>query len=132
MKKLSDLPRNTPVFVDMNILVLAGGEGRLAQQCRDFLNRVRQREVAGFTATFVAAEVTHRIMVKEARERLGLSSADRTTIARHRRAYFPTARRQLRPSTSRADGERVLAHRTASAEQWRLKRCQSSTRSPLS
>jgi predicted nucleic acid-binding protein len=76
MKKLSDLPRNAPIFIDTNILVLAGGEGRLAQQCRDFLNRVRQREVAGFTATFVAAEVTHRVMVKEARERLGLSSAE--------------------------------------------------------
>ena len=32
MKKLSDLPRNTPVFVDTNILVLAGAEGSLAQR----------------------------------------------------------------------------------------------------
>ena len=76
MKNLSAIPHGTQVFIDTNIFVLAGGDGRLAQQCRDFLNRVRQREVAGFSATFVAAEVTHRVMVREARERLGLSSAE--------------------------------------------------------
>ena len=71
MKNLSAIPHGTPVFIDTNILVLAGGEGRLAQQCRDFLNQVRQRQVTAFTTTLVAAEVTHRVMVKEARERLG-------------------------------------------------------------
>ena len=87
MKKLSDLPRNTAVFLDTNILLLAGGEGNLARQCRDFLDRVRQRQLAGFTATFVAAEVTHRVMVKEARERLGFSSAETVQYLRGTRTW---------------------------------------------
>ncbi len=32
MKNLSAIPHGTPVFIDTNILVLASGEGRLAQQ----------------------------------------------------------------------------------------------------
>jgi hypothetical protein len=38
----------------------------VAQQCRDFLNRLRERQVIGFTTTLVVAEVTHRVMVQEA------------------------------------------------------------------
>jgi predicted nucleic acid-binding protein len=76
MKKLSAIPHGTRVFVDTNILVLAGTAGRVAQQCRDFLNLLRERQVAGFTATLVVAEVTHRVMVQEAREQLGLSSVE--------------------------------------------------------
>src|SRR6266487_3616975 len=96
MRNLSDLPHNTPVFVDTNIFVLAGGEGRLAQQCRDFLNRVRQREMAGFTATFVAAEVTHRVMVKEARQHLGLSSAETVEYLQRHPDMVRTLSRHLR------------------------------------
>jgi predicted nucleic acid-binding protein len=77
MKNLSAIPRGTLVFVDTNILVLAGAAGGVAQQCRDFLNRLRERQVIGFTTTLVVAEVIHRVMVREAREQLGLSSASR-------------------------------------------------------
>lgn len=70
MKPLAHLPDEAAVFIDTNIFVLAGSTGPIGLQCLAFLERVRQGLVQGFTATFVVAEVTHRIMVHEARQQL--------------------------------------------------------------
>jgi predicted nucleic acid-binding protein len=96
MKKLSAIPHGTSVFVDTNILVLAGAEGKLAQQCRDFLNQVRERQVAGFTTALVVAEVTHRVMVKAAREHLGLSSVETVEYLQRHPDLVRTLSRHLR------------------------------------
>lgn len=76
MKSLNALPDGTSIFLDANILVLARAEGPLADTCHTFLDRVRQRQIQGFTATFVVAEVVHRVMVNEAREQLRLPARE--------------------------------------------------------
>lgn len=75
MKHLRLLPDGSAIFVDANIFVLAGGSGSLAQACLELLDRIQQRSIQGFTATFVVAEVIHRAMVNETRERLQLMAA---------------------------------------------------------
>ncbi|GAB4443067.1 MAG: hypothetical protein OHK0015_42570 [Chloroflexi bacterium OHK40] len=76
MKPLTQLPDGAEVFIDTNIFVLAGAAGNLGTQCQELLSRVRQRHIRGFTATFVVAEVTHRVMVNEAREQLQRSARE--------------------------------------------------------
>jgi predicted nucleic acid-binding protein len=76
MNSLRRVPDGTAIFIDANIFVLAGATGALAEACRGLLTRVRQQQLQGFTATFVVAEVTHRVMVNEARERLNLSARE--------------------------------------------------------
>ena len=76
-RNLAQLPSGVAVFVDANILTLAiTGTGALSQWCQQFLDRTRSRELTGYTATIVVAEVIHRVIVAEARQHLGLSSRD--------------------------------------------------------
>lgn len=76
MSSLRRVPDGTAIFIDANIFVLAGATGALAEACQVVLTRVRQRQLQGFTAAFVVAEVTHRVMVNEARERLNLPARE--------------------------------------------------------
>lgn len=76
MRPLTPLPDGADVFIDTNIFVLAGAAGNLGAQCQELLSRVRQSRIRGFTATFVVAEVTHRVMVNEAREQLQRSARE--------------------------------------------------------
>ena len=70
MKPLHQIPDGTAVFIDTNIFVLAGSSGTLGAQCQNLLSRVQQGRIGASTATFVVAEVMHRVMVNEAREQL--------------------------------------------------------------
>lgn len=76
MKPLAQLPVSTDVFIDANIFVLAGSTGPLGQHCLELLDHVQQGLVQGFTAAFVVAEVTHRVMVNEARQQLQRSARE--------------------------------------------------------
>jgi predicted nucleic acid-binding protein len=73
---LLHLPDGSGVFIDANIFVLAGSTGPLGEQCREFLERVRQRVVQGFITAFVVGKVTHRVMVHEARQQLQRSARE--------------------------------------------------------
>ncbi len=70
---LSKLPGGSRVFVDANILVYNFiGKDDMARACQSFLRRTAIGELKGFTSACVAADVIHRIMIAEARERLRL------------------------------------------------------------
>lgn len=75
MTPIRQVPKNAAVFVDTNIFVLADGSGDLADQCSLLLERIRRAEVRGFTSTMVVAELMHRVMVKEAREKQTFATA---------------------------------------------------------
>ena len=96
MKHLHLLPDASSVFIDANIFVLAGGSSSLAESCLELLDRIQQRSIHGFTATFVDAEVFHRAMVNEARERLQLMTARETVeYFQHHPEYIRNLTRHL-------------------------------------
>lgn len=61
---LAELRDGDSVFVDANIFIYHFGGHSL--QCKAFLERCARRELRGYTATPVLAEVLHRLMVAEA------------------------------------------------------------------
>ncbi|NJN67746.1 MAG: type II toxin-antitoxin system VapC family toxin [Chloroflexaceae bacterium] len=67
-RSLATIPAGTGIFIDANIFLLtAWGKGSLGQQCHEFVARVKQRDLKGYTSVSVVAEITHRLMVYEAR-----------------------------------------------------------------
>jgi predicted nucleic acid-binding protein len=68
---LSDLPLGSDVFVDANVFVY--GLLELSPECQTLLRRCAQEEVFGFTTLHVLNEMTHRLMLEEARQ-VGLIS----------------------------------------------------------
>lgn len=95
MKPLGQLPDGTAVFIDANIFVLASSAGSLGLQCQELLNRVRQGLVQGFTASFVVAEVTHRVMVNEARQQLQRSARETVEYLQQNPAFVRSLTRHL-------------------------------------
>lgn len=96
MPQVKTLARNTPVFIDSNIFILAAlHSGVLGQTSLDFLNWVKNGELQGFTATCVVSEVTHRFMVKEAQNTLGRSSAETVAYLQQHPEYVRTLKRHL-------------------------------------
>ena len=61
---LAELPDGDSVFIDANIFIYHFG-GR-SPECKAFLERCARRELLGYTATPVLAEVLHRLMIAEA------------------------------------------------------------------
>jgi predicted nucleic acid-binding protein len=95
MKSLEQLPDGTAVFIDTNIFVLAGSAGPIGLACQQLLSRVRQGLVQGFTATFVVAEVTHRVMVNEARQQLQRSARETVEYLQQNPALIRSLTRHL-------------------------------------
>ncbi|MCS6858858.1 MAG: PIN domain-containing protein [Abditibacteriales bacterium] len=64
---LSQIPSGAQVMIDANIFLYAHEDDpTLGPPCEDFLRRVAQGDVEGYTATSIIAEVTHRVMCSEA------------------------------------------------------------------
>ena len=60
------------VFVDANIFVYHFAPDPVLQvPCGQFLQRIENQEIQGFTSTHVLAEAAHRLLTLEARTRLG-------------------------------------------------------------
>ena len=95
MKPLAQQPDGAAVFVDANIFALAGGVGSIGHQCLEFLDRVRQGRIQGFTATFIVAEVTHRVMVNEAREQLQRSARETVEYLQQNPTFVRSLTRHL-------------------------------------
>lgn len=95
MKPLAQLPDDAAVFIDANIFVLAGSSGPIGQQCLDLLDRARYGRVQGFTAAFVVAEVTHRVMVNEARQQLQRSARETVEYLQQNPAFVRSLTRHL-------------------------------------
>ena len=62
--KLEDLPGETTIFVDANILIYHFSG--ISLECRAFLQRCESRQVTAFTGVHIVLEVTHRLMILEA------------------------------------------------------------------
>lgn len=63
-KPLTDIPLNSNVLIDANILIYAaGGQSR---QCTQLLRRCGREDVHGVTTVEILSEVCHRLMLAEA------------------------------------------------------------------
>ena len=62
-----DLLAGETIFIDANTFVYAlAPEPTLGPPCYQFLERVRRKEIVGFTCTHVLSDVAHRLMSLEA------------------------------------------------------------------
>lgn len=76
MRNLAQVPSGTQVFIDTNILVLYYlDQEPLKQVCLEFLERIQSKEIQGFTSAIAVAELTHRMMIIEARTHLSLPAS---------------------------------------------------------
>lgn len=70
----ADLSAGDAIFLDSNILTYHFQPHPLwGSQCSDLLQRIENREIAGFTSTHVLSEVSHRLMTIQASVTLGWS-----------------------------------------------------------
>jgi predicted nucleic acid-binding protein len=71
----ADLVLRDAVFVDANIFVYHfAPDPALQGPCGQFLQRIENQEIQGFTSTHVLAEAAHRLLTLEARTQFGWSS----------------------------------------------------------
>ena len=94
MNDLTYVPPGTRIFVDASVLALHfTGHLELGPPCRDFLERCASREIEGYASVIAASETIHRVVVHEARTRLGFATSPETVnyLKRH-----PEAVRGLR------------------------------------
>jgi predicted nucleic acid-binding protein len=67
--KLKDLPNGDRIFVDANIFLSEiFEEEETVDECADFLERIKNHGVEGFTSIIVINEVFHRTAVAEAKK----------------------------------------------------------------
>lgn len=65
--KLADVPAGAAIFVDANTFVYAfAPDPSLGPPCFEFLQRIAQGDLAGFTSSLVMSDVAHRLMSLEA------------------------------------------------------------------
>ena len=86
MNDLAHVPSGTSIFVDASVLALHfTGHPELGPPCRDFLERCASGEIEGYTPVIAASETIHRVMVNEARTKLGFTTSSETVnyLKRH-------------------------------------------------
>lgn len=86
---LVDLPAHSFVFLDSNVLIY--GVAGVSRQCADLLDRCQREELTGVTLYETINEVTHRLMVAEARSRGVITSGGARALRRSFR-LIPTLR----------------------------------------
>jgi predicted nucleic acid-binding protein len=68
----ADVALGATVFLDANTLLYHfTADAQFGAACTDLVERIERQELAGFTATHVVSEVTHRMMTIEASLRFG-------------------------------------------------------------
>jgi predicted nucleic acid-binding protein len=77
---LVDLPAHSFVFVDSNVLIY--GLSGVSRQCEDLLDRCQREELTGVTLYETINEVTHRLMVAEARSKGVITSGGARALRR--------------------------------------------------
>ncbi len=66
-----DIPDHSEVFVDANIFVYHfSGPTEYTNPCAQFLQRIENAQLFGFTSVLVLAETLHRLMIIEATSKL--------------------------------------------------------------
>ena len=67
-----DIPAGADVFIDANVFVFHFvPDPVLGPACRDLLDRISGRDIAGFTSSDVLNGVAHRLMTYEAADKYG-------------------------------------------------------------
>ncbi len=80
-----DIPDHSEVFIDANIFVYHfAGPTEYTDACTQFLQRIEEAILLGFTSTLVLAETLHRLMIIEATTKLKIEP--KTTI-RHLKTH---------------------------------------------
>lgn len=76
MESLTTIPDNLDVFIDANIFIyhFCASSDVLSDLCSDFLLRVENSQLSGFTSTSVIAETLHRVMIYETINITGLDA----------------------------------------------------------
>jgi len=70
---LEDIPDNSAVFVDANILLYdISGHSIYGNSCKGFLRRGKKGEIKGITSIIVLNEVLHKLVLGEVAEERGL------------------------------------------------------------
>jgi predicted nucleic acid-binding protein len=63
----ASIANGSSVFVDANTLVYhASADPKFGAACKQLMERIARREIAGFTSAHVLADVAHRLMTLEA------------------------------------------------------------------
>ncbi|MEM7539126.1 MAG: type II toxin-antitoxin system VapC family toxin [Chloroflexota bacterium] len=100
INKLSKLPKNADAFVDANILVYSmREEGELKEMSKAFLARAIQGEIKAVTSAAVVMEVTHRVMVQEASEKIELKGGQLIQYLKENPEFVKTLTRHRRVAT---------------------------------
>ena len=80
-----DLPDHSDVFIDANIFVYHfSGPTEYTPACTEFLRRIEEGKLSGFTSTVVLAETLHRLMIIEAAAKLQIEPK---TVLHHLKAH---------------------------------------------
>jgi predicted nucleic acid-binding protein len=67
----ADLPARDPVFVDANTFIYHfTNHAKYGAACTALLERIEHQEIVGFTSSHCLADVAHRVMTLEAKDRL--------------------------------------------------------------
>jgi predicted nucleic acid-binding protein len=89
---VDDVTTGTAVFLDANVLLYSfAAHPTYGDSCTRLLDRIEQKDLAGYTSTHVLGEVIHRLMTIEACTRFGWAPKG---IARQLRRH-PTEVQQL-------------------------------------
>ncbi len=78
---LSRIPNGSNVFLDANVLIYALGKS--SPECVSLLHRCATEETIGITSFHVISEVTHRLMLQEAKSKGLAGSQPRKTLNEH-------------------------------------------------
>jgi predicted nucleic acid-binding protein len=71
---LADMPDGCKAFIDTNIFIYHFLD--LSEICTAFLERVKAREIRGFTSEVVLMEILHKLMIAEIASNYGISRLD--------------------------------------------------------
>jgi len=85
---LEEIPSGTSVFIDSNIFIYHFLD--ISQSCTDFLCRVEDEEVVGYTSTVVLAEVLHRLMIAEVVEKYNTKSREAVRLLKEKPGIIPS------------------------------------------
>jgi predicted nucleic acid-binding protein len=78
---LPDIPAGSDVFLDANVLIYGLASSSL--ECLALLRRCSTDEVIGITSFHIVSEVTHRLMLEEAKSKGLVGSQPRKTLNEH-------------------------------------------------
>lgn len=82
---LSEVPSSERIFIDTNIFLYSAFEHPdFGDSCKEFLKRVEEGTILGFTSELVLNEVFHKLMIAEIAENQGIEARKVTGMVKKR------------------------------------------------